>query len=74
MLVLSLALQGCIAPWQAQLDKAKTDVQHLQTEDQEQANYQTCVDQGAMPGSAENLACRLELAKKSPDPAKAQKP
>jgi hypothetical protein len=32
------------------------------------------VDQGAMPGSAENLACQMEMAKKQQEAAKPQSP
>jgi len=42
----------------------------MQTEQRERDNYAACVNQGTMPGSAENLACQLELAKKEQKPAK----
>lgn len=67
----SLTLSGCvtgIAQWQ----KAKDDFRHAQTEQQERDNYAACVDQGALPGSEENLECRLELAKKEQQAAKPQ--
>jgi hypothetical protein len=72
LLAASMMLAGCIAHWQDQESKARSDFQHYRTQDQERDNYQACVDQGALPGSAENLACQLELTKKEQSPAKAQ--
>jgi hypothetical protein len=46
----------------------------MRTEQQEFANYAACVDQGAMPGTLENLNCRLEMAKKEHQAAKPPKP
>jgi hypothetical protein len=72
-LLASLMLSGCvtgIAQWQ----KARGDFSHAQTEQQERDNYAACVNQGALPGSEENLECRLELAKKEQQAAKSQTP
>ena len=62
-----LVLSGC-----AQAGKTKADYLHLRTEQQERANYAACVDGGAMPGSVENLACRLEMTRKEKAAAKPQ--
>jgi hypothetical protein len=75
VLGLSLMLSGCatgIAQWRASQDKARADYQHARTERAERDNYTTCVDQGAMPGSPENLACQLDLEQKQQQAAKQQ--
>lgn len=72
LLAASLMLQGCIAQWQAEGTKAKADFEHFRGQEQQRDNYQTCVNQGAMPGTPENLACQLDLARKEQQPAKPQ--
>ena len=67
LLTAGLMLSGC-----AGLTKTRADYQKMHAGQQERDDYSTCVDQGAMPGSPENLACQLELAKKRQQPAKAQ--
>lgn len=77
MLAASLMLSGCaasLAQWQKEQAKAKDDFRHMQTEQQERDNYAACVNQGALPGSAENLQCQLELAKKEQQAAEPQAP
>jgi len=74
-LAVSVMLSGCVVPlgeWRGEVAKAKAEYQHTRTEAQERANYTACVNQGAMPGSAENLACQLEMIKKEQDADKAQ--
>ena len=63
LLALGLMLCGC-APWRGAAEKTRADYQLMRTEEQERTNYAACVNQGAMPGSAENLACQLEMARK----------
>jgi hypothetical protein len=70
-------LAGCATGFerfQSEGARTRAEFQHLRTEQQERANYAACVDQGAMPGSAENLACRLEMAKKQQQAAEPGKP
>ena len=77
LLAASLMLSGCVASLaQLQNEQAKTkdDFRHMQTEQQERDNYAACVNQGALPGSPENLECRLELAKKEQQASKPQTP
>jgi hypothetical protein len=69
LLTAGLMLSGC-----AGLTKTRADYRKMHTEQQERDNYSTCVDQGAMPGSPENLACQLDLARKAQQAAKAQNP
>jgi hypothetical protein len=66
-LAITVPLAGCtvgFAQWQSERAKAGVEFQHMRTEQQERANYAACVDQGAMPGTQENLECQLEMAKK----------
>ena len=66
-LAITVPLAGCtvgFAQWQSERAKAGAEFQHMRTEQQERTNYTACVDQGAMPGTQENLECQLELAKK----------
>lgn len=68
LLAACLPLAGCATGFERfQNDQAKTraEFRHVRTQEQERANYAACVDQGAMPGSAENLACQLEMEKKA---------
>jgi hypothetical protein len=77
VLGLGLMLSGCasgFAQWRNAQDKTRNDLQHARTERRERDNYANCVDQGAMPGSPENLACQLDLAQKQQKPAKPQDP
>lgn len=76
MLAASLMLPGCVSPSRLQSEEAKTkaDFQHMRIEQQERDNYAACVNQGAMPGSAENLACQLQLEEKQQQSAKPQSP
>jgi hypothetical protein len=69
LLTAGMMLSAC-----AGLTKTRADYQKMDTEQQERDNYSTCVAQGAMPGSPENLACQLDLAKKQQQPAKPQNP
>ena len=67
LLAIAMALSGCtvgFAQWQAERAKVGTEFRHMRTEQQERAHYTQCVDQGAMPGSPENLQCQMEMAKK----------
>jgi hypothetical protein len=76
-LAASAVLAGCtggLEQFQNRQAKTKAEFQHLRTEQQERANYAACVNQGAMPGSAENLACQLEMARKAQQAAKPQSP
>jgi hypothetical protein len=71
----SLVLSGCVtgfAQWQKDQARTKDDFRHMQTEQQERDNYAACVNQGALPGSAENLECQLELARKEQQASKPQ--
>lgn len=73
LLAACLSLAGCATGFERfQNDQAKTkaEFRYLRTEEQERANYAVCVGQGAMPGTPENLACRLEMAKKARGAAK----
>jgi hypothetical protein len=75
MLALGLILSGCatgIAQWHNAQDKTRNDIQHARTERRERDNYATCVEQGAMPGSPENLACQLNLEQAQQQAAKQQ--
>jgi starvation-inducible outer membrane lipoprotein len=77
LLAASLMLSGCVASLaqlQNEQTKTKDDFRHMQTEQQERDNYTACVNQGALPGSPENLECRLELAKKEQQASKPQTP
>lgn len=76
MLAACLILAGCggLAHWQSEADKTKADYLHMRTEQQERANYAACVNQGALPGSAENLACQLEMTRKEQAAAKPPAP
>jgi hypothetical protein len=77
MMAASLVLSACtagLAQWQKEQTKAKDDFRHMQTEQQERDNYAACVNQGALPGSPENLECQLELAKKEQQAPKPQSP
>ena len=72
-LLLAVPLAGCtvgFAQWQKERARAGAELQHMRTEQQERANYMACTDQGAMPGSPENLACQIEMAKKEQQAAK----
>jgi hypothetical protein len=71
LLIAALMLSGC-APWQSQQTRLRTDYQHVRGEEQERANYAACVDQGALPGSVQNLQCQLDMAKKEQGAAKPQ--
>lgn len=71
-LAASLMLSGCAAQWQSEQTRLGSEYQQVRSEEQQRANYAACVDQGAMPGSPENLACQLEMSKKEQDAAKAQ--
>ena len=76
-LAITVPLAGCtvgFAQWQSERAKAGAEFQHMRTEQQERTNYAACVDQGAMPGTAENLNCQLEMAKKEQQAAKPQSP
>ena len=73
-LTASLLLSGCAGQWQSEQTRLRSDYQRVRGEEQQRANYATCVDQGAMPGSAENLACQMEMAKKQQEAAKPQSP
>jgi hypothetical protein len=73
LLMAALMLSGC-TQWQSQQTRLKTDYQHVRGEEQERANYAACVDQGALPGSVQNLQCRLDMAKKAQAAAKPQTP
>lgn len=76
-LAASLMLAGCATGFERfQSDEAKTkaEFQDMRARQQERANYAACVNQGAMPGSAENLACQLEMARKAQPAAKPQSP
>ena len=73
LLAITVPLAGCtvgFAQWQKERAKAGAELQHMRTEQQERANYRACMDQGAMPGSPENLACQMEMAKKEQQAAK----
>lgn len=69
-------LAGCAATFdqvRSEQARARADAQRARTELQERDNYTACVNQGALPGTPENLTCQLELAKKQqPPPAKPQ--
>ena len=74
LLALAVPLAGCtvgFAQWQNERARAGAEIQHMRTEEQERANYAACVDQGAMPGSPENLQCQMEMAKKEQQAGKA---
>ena len=73
-LAAGLMLSGCAAQWQSEQTRLRSEYQRLRGEEQQRANYAACVDQGAMPGSAENLACQMEMAKKQQEEAKPQSP
>ena len=77
LLTASLTLAGCtmgLDKWRNEQAKAKDAVQHMRTEQQERDNYAACLNRGALPGTAENLACQLELAKKEQQAAKPPSP
>ena len=77
LLAASTMLAGCTMGFEQsrrEQAKAKAEVQQIRTERQERDNYALCVSQGALPGTAENLACQLTLAKKQEPPAKPQSP
>jgi hypothetical protein len=77
LLAASTMLAGCAMGFEQsrrEQAKAKAEVQQIRTERQERDNYALCVSQGALPGTAENLACQLTLAKKQEPPAKPQSP
>lgn len=66
-LAASVMLAGCVGgfeQFQSKEAKTKAELQHVRTEQRERDNYAVCVEQGAMPGSAQNLECQLELARK----------
>lgn len=73
-LAAALMLSGCggLTQIQRETAKAKADYQNMRGAERERANYAACVDQGAMPGSAQNLACQLEMSRKEQEAAKAQ--
>ena len=73
-LAAGLMLSGCAGQWQSEQTRLRSEYQQLRGEEQQRANYAACVDQGAMPGSAENLACQMEMAKKQHEAAKPQSP
>jgi hypothetical protein len=73
-LTAGLMLSGCAGQWQSEQTRLRSEYQRLRGEEQQRANYAACVDQGAMPGSAENLACQMEMAKKQQEAAKPQSP
>ena len=77
LLVITVPLASCtvgFAQWQSERAKAQAEFQHMRTEQQERANYTTCVERGAMPGSPENLQCQMEMAKKEQQAAKPPSP
>ena len=77
LLAASAMLAGCASGferWRNDQARAKAEIQHAHTEVQERDNYTLCVNQGAMPGTAENLACQLALTKKQQPPVKPQSP
>ena len=70
-------LTGCVGglgQFQNKEARTKAEFQHMRTEQRERDNYIACVDQGAMPGSAANLACQLESAKREQQAAKPAAP
>jgi hypothetical protein len=73
-LTAALMLSGCAGQWQSEQTRLRSEYQRLRGEGQQRANYAACVDRGAMPGSAENLACQMEMAKKQQEAAKPQSP
>ena len=77
LLAMVVPLTGCtvgFAKWQSERVKAQAELQHMRAEQQERDNYAACVDQGAMPGSPENLKCQLEMAKKEQQAVKPPNP
>ncbi len=73
-LMAGLMLSGCAGQWQSEQTRLRSEYQRVRAEEQERVNYATCVNQGAMPGSAENLACQMEMAKKQQEAVKPQNP
>jgi hypothetical protein len=74
---MTLPLAGCVtgfARWQSDEAKTRAEYQHLRTEQQERANAAACMDQGAMPGTPENLRCQLEMTKKEQQAAQPPSP
>lgn len=77
LLAASAMLAGCtggLEQWRSEQARAKAEFAHVRTEQHERDNYTTCLNQGALPGTAENLACQLDLAKKDAQAAKPQGP
>lgn len=73
----TVILAGCtrsLEQWRNDQAKAKADFAHMGTQEQERDNYAACVNQGALPGTPENLTCQLDLARKEQQQAKPQSP
>ena len=67
LLVASL-VSGC-AQWQREQAKTKADFQNFRDSARERAAYDACAEK-ALPGSVENLECRLQYRKKEQKPPK----
>jgi hypothetical protein len=73
LLAASLMLSGCAGQWQSEQARLRNEYQKVRSEEQQRVNYAACVNQGAMPGSMENLQCQLEMSKKEQEAGKAQR-
>lgn len=69
-LVLAGLLTAC-AQWQRQEAQTKADFQNLQDRQRERAAYDACAER-TLPGSAENLECRLQFIQKERKPSTGQ--
>jgi hypothetical protein len=67
LLVASL-VSGC-AQWQRDGAKTRADFQNYREGARERAAYDSCAEK-ALPGSVENLECRLRFTKKEQKPPK----
>lgn len=73
LLAAATMLAGCttsLEQWRNGQAKTKADFAHMRGQARERDNYAACIEQGALPGTPENLTCQLELAKKGQEQEK----